>query len=399
MKEKLKYGYLPGNAIIYLFYVIIAHLQQVVVLAREVVIVGGGTSGLILARELGRRGIGATVFESEKKIGTKADKASGILSASGLSKLGIGFSDAIVNTLYGASLHAGKRSLHVRSEKLQAYVLDRIRLAEICADEAKNAGAKIATGKKIGTEELEQFSADGKIIVGADGGLSAVARWAKFPPIADHILTFKALFEDSERSTDDEVDLFFSERFANGFFGWAVPYGKGIVELGIGTKSGSWNSSEAFRRMMGEDSVKEAVGGGKMVDSKASIIPVGTRSYTAKGEVMLVGDAAGQVKATTGGGIIFGGACAIVAAESISKHLERGEPLERYDKRWRKLYGNDLSMHRFIHAYYSKAGEAGVERLLWLLDTLGMGGFLSKYGDMDRPSLMVKRFFLRGLAN
>ena len=368
-------------------------------LVDEVVIVGGGTSGLILARELGRRGIEATVFESEKKIGDKADKASGILSASGLSKLGIGFSDAVVNSLYGASLHAGRRSLHVRSEKIQAYVLDRIRLAEICSREAVDAGAKVVTGRRIGTEELERFSSEGKIIVGADGGLSAVARWAKFPPIENHVLTFKALFEKSDRTLEDEVDLFFSERFATGFFGWAVPYGRGIVELGIGTRSGSWNSAEAFRRMLREDSVKEAVGGGKMTDSKASIIPIGMRSKTAKGNVLLVGDAAGQVKATTGGGIIFGGACAMIAAEAIARHIDNGKPIEDYDSMWRKLYGKDLSMHRFIHAYYSRAGEAGIEKLLWVLDVLGMGNFLSKYGDMDRPSAMVKRFFLRGLAD
>ncbi len=370
-----------------------------VILVKEVVIVGGGTSGLILARELGRRGVVATVFESEKKVGIKADRASGILSASGLSKLGIDFSDAIVNSLYGASLHAGRRSLHVRAEKVQAYVLDRIKLAEICSREAVDAGAKVVTGKRIGPKELEQFSSEGKIIVGADGGLSAVARWAKFPPIEDHVLTFKALFEKSGRLIEDEVDLFFSERFASGFFGWAVPYGKGTVELGIGTRSGSWNSAEAFRRMLKEASVREAVGEGKMADSKASIIPIGTRSVTAKGNVLLVGDAAGQVKATTGGGIIFGGACAMVAAKSISRYIDNGEPLERYDRMWRKLYGNDLSMHRIIHAYYSRAGEAGVEKLLWLLNILGMENFLSKYGDMDRPSVMVKRFFLRNLAD
>ena len=368
-------------------------------MVKEIVIVGGGTSGLILAKELGKRGIVATVFESEKRVGIKADKASGILSASGLSKLGIDFSDAVVNSLYGASLHAGRRSLHVRSEKVQAHVLDRIKLAEICSREAIDAGAKVITGRRIGPEDLEQFSSEGKIIVGADSGLSTVGRWAKFPPIENHVLTFKAVFEKSERLIEDEVDLFFSERFARGFFGWAVPYGKGTVELGIGTSSGSWNSAEAFRRMLKETSVREAVGGGKMVDSKASIIPIGMRSSTVKGNVLLVGDAAGQVKATTGGGIIFGGACAIVAAKSISRHLEKGEPLERYDKTWRKLYGNDLSMHKIIHAYYSRAGEAGVERLLGLLNILGIGNFLSKYGDMDRPSVMVKRFFLRDLVS
>ncbi|MEM3841630.1 MAG: NAD(P)/FAD-dependent oxidoreductase [Candidatus Micrarchaeaceae archaeon] len=365
---------------------------------KEVYIVGGGTSGLILARELGKRGISATVFESDKKIGSKSDKASGILSASGLKRLGIGFSSSIVNELYGALFYAGKKKLHVRSNKLQAYVLDRVRLAEICAHEAKEAGANIVTGKKVDKETLDRLSENGSIIVGADGALSAVARWKGFPDTAQRILTFKEVYENSNYESSDEVSLFFSKRFSDGFFGWAAPYGNSVVELGVGTRSGSWNSKIAIERMKSEHVVHRFIEGAKLSSAKASIIPIGTRKYTAKDNVLLVGDAAGQVKATTGGGIIFGGACAIVAADAIEKNIAKGTPLEIYDKMWRALYGMDLYMHRALYSYYSKSSDKGIEMALWLADILGVGNFLGKYGDMDRLSLMLKRFFLRGLS-
>ena len=308
------------------------------------------------------------------------------------------FDDAVINSLYGAVLHSGKRALHVRSKKLQAYVLDRIKLAELCAEQAKHAGAKIVTGSRINNKDLERFSDEGAVIVGADGGLSAVARWSGFPQTTGHVLTFKEVYENSGYEKEDEVGLFFSQKFSDGFFGWAVPYGGRNLEIGIGTRSGSWNSRSAIERMKGDDMVSAMIGDAKLIDAKASIIPIGTRKYTAKGNVLLVGDAAGQVKATTGGGIIFGGSCAIVAAEAIQKHIKEGKPLELYDKMWRRRYGGDLSMHRIIHNYYSKVGDIGMERMLWLLDALGMGSFLGRYGDMDRPSLILKRFFLRGLA-
>ncbi|MCL5111564.1 MAG: lycopene cyclase family protein [Candidatus Marsarchaeota archaeon] len=127
----------------------------------------------------------------------------------------------------------------------------------------------------------------------------------------------------------------------------------------------------------------------------ASIIPLQARKATVKGNVLLVGDAAGQVKATTGGGLVFGALCAKTAAEAIVNHLRNGAPLSMYDRMWRRRYMADLQMHRAIHRYYSSLGPRGARLLFRLARTLGVEGFLSEYGDMDSPRKVAKRIFVR----
>jgi flavin-dependent dehydrogenase len=189
------------------------------------------------------------------------------------------------------------------------------------------------------------------------------------------------------------VGLYFSKSFAKGLFGWHVPYSDNTVELGLGVDHRARTpSSSAFNLFSRSEELKSIVKtSGSALSTKASLIPISTRARTAKGNVALVGDAAGQVKATTGGGIIYGCLC----AETLSRTIADGKPLSEYEKRWRSAYGKDLSFHRMAHSYYSRGNLQHTFRIMRML---GMDGFLGKYGDMDSPSLMLQRFLFRGLS-
>ena len=366
----------------------------------RVVVVGAGIIGLILAKELAQRGIDTHVYDGKRRVEEGADKASGILSRNGLGRIGIDYRSAIVNELDGAVLHAGGESLRVKARSVQAYVLDRSKLARRCLDEAKHAGANITFANRLGADELKRLASDrNNIIVGADGAVSGVAAAFGFPPIKEYVLTYKAEYSGANVEDSHSVDLFFANRHARRFFGWSAPYSGDMVELGIGTSSMSKRSSaSAFADFVKEDEVKGIVEGARMVAGHASIIPLGSRRVTVKGNVMLVGDAAGQVKATTGGGIIFGASCARVAAEAIGGHIARGTALASYEKEWRKQYGMDLMLHSALHGYYSNAGPRSLAILMRMSRLFGAEQFFSRYGDMDSPSTMLKRFIFRGLA-
>ena len=135
--------------------------------------------------------------------------------------------------------------------------------------------------------------------------------------------------------------------------------------------------------------------GAERATGYASIIPLEARKKTVSGNVILVGDAAGQVKATTGGGIIFGIACARMAAKTIENNIKKGTNLNSYEKLWRSKYGFDLKLHKFIHSYYSSLTTKRFEVFIKLAKLFGAEDFFGRYGDMDSPSLMVKRLFLR----
>ena len=73
-------------------------------------------------------------------------------------------------------------------------------------------------------------------------------------------------------------------------------------------------------------------------------------------------------------------------------------PLSDYEREFRRTYGLDLSMHYMINKMYSGMGAWSMEKVLSAMKMLDLDRFLSAYGDMDRPSLILKRFFLRGFA-
>lgn len=367
---------------------------------KRVIVIGAGVVGLTLAKELAGLGIGVDVYDAKRSVSDGSAKASGIFSVSGLGRIGIDPRNTIVNELDGATLYAGKEKLKVKAKKIMAYVVDRGMLAELCKDEAIKAGAKVRLGKRFDRKDLRELSSDdSNIIVGADGAVSTVAAAFSFPAIKEYILTYKAEYSNANIEDPKAAGLFFSNQIAYRFFGWTCPYSDDRVEVGIGISDrAKINSTSAFSKFIGSGMLDNMLKGSKRLNGYASIIPLTTRSSTIKGNVALVGDAAGQVKATTGGGIIFGGSCAKILASVIDRHIKDGSPLGAYEREWRKRYNLDLKMHNFLHNYYSNMKVSNFEVFLKLSKIFGAEEFFSKYGDMDRPSLMLKRFFLRGLA-
>ncbi len=367
---------------------------------KRVIIIGAGVIGLILGKELGKLGIDTTIYDSKSLVSSNAAKASGIFSSRGLSNIDVDYKDALVNTMTGAVLHGGGEELVVQTSETKAYILDRGIFAELIAKEAQQAGAKIILKKRITKEELVELAKDERnIIVGADGAISMVASAFDFPKINEYILTYKAEYENVKIKDIHKVELFFSNKIAKRFFGWTVPYTKTKLEVGIGISSYSKKTSTAtFNEFVETKYIKELLMGSKKVAGYASIIPLEFRKKTVKGNVLLVGDAAGQVKATTGGGIIFGASCAKIAASVISKNIKNNEPLANYEKEWRKKYELDLKMHKILHSYYSGLSEKSFALVIKISKLVGFETFLAKYGDMDSPKLMVKRFFTRKIT-
>jgi flavin-dependent dehydrogenase len=98
--------------------------------------------------------------------------------------------------------------------------------------------------------------------------------------------------------------------------------------------------------------------------------------------VLLAGDAAGQVKATTGGGIFFGAQCGFLAG----KHS--GEP-EKYEKEWRGRYGLDLELHQRFRALLDIGSGEPSPLLLSAAKALFFEDLLSERGKMDRWGAML----------
>lgn len=364
---------------------------------RSVAVIGAGVAGLVTARKLVELGIDTAVYDQKKELGLPV-RASGILSINGLKSLGISYNRAITNTLHGARIHAGRQVMNVRAEKPMAHVLDRKLLNDLCHDEAIAAGAEVNLQSRMAGSRLDTLSKT-NFIIGADGAVSEVARHFSMGSINRHVLTYKTEFNVN---TDDAgmVDLFFDRKVSRGLFGWFCPNSKDMLEVGIGLDSRYGNAKAAFKKFLEDPRVKERLGSAKQVSEWASIIPMCLRSSIVdeKSGVILVGDAAGQVKASTGGGIIYGGNAGIMAAEVIKEHLGTGAGLTEYKRRYLRKYSLDTSLHALANQVYSGMGQGTFETVIKILNALKIDSFLGRYGDMDKPSLILKNLLFRTYA-
>ncbi|MCL4403421.1 MAG: NAD(P)/FAD-dependent oxidoreductase [Candidatus Marsarchaeota archaeon] len=366
----------------------------------DVVVVGAGIVGLSAARFIAERGIDVDVYDSKKSVEEGAPKASGIISVRGLKSTGIEYSEAVVNPLSGARLHAAGSTLTVKSSKVEAYVVDRGLLVKSAERMARKVGVKIHLGERLGRERISEIQDSGNtILIGADGAVSNVASVLGFPKISERVLTYKAEAETTEAIDDDLVDIFFSKKVSNGLFGWIVPYSANHIEIGIGVgEKQRMTSRKAFDMLIDSGAIK-GIDRSRIHDGYASMIPLKQRSRTVIGNTALVGDAAGQVKATTGGGIVFGVGCARILAEYVSRAARNEGRLAEYETAWRKIYGADLKMHSIIHRYYSSVGDPYLGATFSMMRHLGFERFFSRHGDMDRPMRMLRSFLTFGLID
>lgn len=346
----------------------------------DVAVIGGGPSGSICAISALKKGHKVEIFEEHKKCG-EPENCSGLFSKSGLeSLLEFGnYKKTIIKPIYGARVHFGNRKLEVKRKDPVAYVCNRSELDYEFSLNAEKEGAKINLGTRADAKKIDQ-----ETIVGADGPTSSVAHAFNFPKIEKYASTLQARVKVKLEQTD-QVQVHLDNKLFPGFFGWVIPHNEEEAEIGVGSVLPN-RPVEGFRKFLQMYQIKENI------SPKGWTIPIRSRKKTAgifgKKRVLLVGDAAGQVKSTTGGGVIFGGNCAKIAGEFIESPLE-------YEKEWRKKFGTDLALHGFIQSTLENLNLFEIEKMGSIFNKMKVDQYLSKYGDMDKPTKMIKpQFFM-----
>ena len=120
----------------------------------------------------------------------------------------------------------------------------------------------------------------------------------------------------------------------------------------------------------------------------ARVIPLSPGSAPVQGKILAAGDAAGQVKATTGGGIVMGGIGGREAGVAARAYLELGAPLSEYRHAY-EPYLKDLAVHYRLRRIYNSMNNEQIESLMRRLKQAGVEDILSQYGDMDRARVSL----------
>lgn len=346
----------------------------------KICIVGAGPAGCIAAANA-LPNCRVEVFEADRDIGVPT-KCGGLISKNGLDELGVRYDECVLNDVNGAEIiHINKEGkfdarFEVKRKDIQAMVINRRKYDESCAAKAKEMGAYIYLFKKFGVVELKRALGIYDYVIGADGAFSTVAKLAKFPEISEWVQCAQT---DVKLSINAEKVYVFLSPLIPGFFGWIIPKSEKEARVGLGTNDFSKPSTKYLNDLINIINNNNNL---TKISSKnnlfADCIPIKRREKTVKGKIMLVGDAAGQTKATTGGGVYFGGMCAKIAA----KVAANGEKTDVYESEWRKKY-SVLERHEKMREQYNKTSDGVIYTAVKFGGPV-MGKLLSKFGDIDK---------------
>ena len=388
----------------------------------DVTIIGAGPIGSTLAYELAKEDINVCLIDKKKVIGLPLQCA-GIINKRVLDVNH--FSDELIlNKAKGALLHSKNHSLSVSKEENQAIIIDRVALDQFLYNRAiENGVDSYLSSKVLAIDDLEgkvsfknesaEKSIKSKIIVGADGPLSIVS--SAFGNDFDYYCASQYLVKIEEDNNQMSfVDLYAYGDLFPGFI-WQIPVSKNIFRIGLFSNYDYKRQNEILNDFLMNEFQYENY---EIIEKYKGKIPIYNKENKLfKNRALIIGDAASQVKPTTGGGLLIGFEAVGMAKKAIVNALNSEDfnslNLEKETHDDKEILENCLKSYqddfeeRFIKEF---SYQFKVQKTLCTLSDDDLDYFfeelkekeadklISEYGDMDNQSILVKEFLKRGLV-
>ena len=360
----------------------------------DVCIVGASIAGNYLAYLLSKSNLRIVVLEDHKEIGLPFQCA-GIISQK-LSKLIELPKEIVLNRVNTAKLVNPSGNFIKLSGSERPYVIDRIKLDILFYNKIKNHPNvtyylgeryksfeyRIDDGKKYVMIETSKRKVIAKMLIGCDGPLTSLGKHLK---VKNKVL-YAAQIRIKGNFHENEAVMYFHPLWKQ-LFGWIVPEGNTVYRIGIASSKNVKRCFHIYLKKLGIDINNK-------IDQQGGIIPYGTMNKSAFENILLLGDAAGQVKATTGGGIIMLLTAAKYASNCVNLCFKNGNFSKRFIK---KMYenpclraiGRELKLHFTIRLILENLSVKDFETFFKLIKQNKIEQLISFYGDMDFPKALI----------
>jgi len=375
----------------------------------DVIIVGAGPAGSYIAYELASSGHGVAVFEEKGASGLNIC-CTGIISTECFQSLDLG-KDMILTEVKSVKFYSPSgRCLKFQTDNVQACVVDRLLLDKALASKAQAQGAQyffsspvidIVPGKDSIQVETscsgarEIFSA--RAVVLANGFTPKLPHKLGLGRIKRFLIGAQA---EIEAKDIDEFEVYFGQGIAPGAFAWLVPISANKAYVGLLATS----QAKLYLQKFLDSLFSQGRITSRDVEIRQRAVPIGTLTRSYGDRLLVIGDAAGQVKPTTGGGIYFGHLGARIAAEVLDGALSNdsltADQLSRYQKKWRAKMDRELSHGYWARWVYSKLSDRQIEGIFNILNSDGMTETLLNSGNFsfDWHSRLVSAILRRSSA-
>ena len=394
----------------------------------DLIIIGGGPSGTVAARRAKECGIERVlVIEEHASIGSPVQCA-GLLSAAALLETDMAPNPSFVfNAVSGASVYppSGEK-MDVVGKEIKAYVVSRKMFDRQLAEKAAAIGAEFLLKTFVSDLKRESVPTDSvstesgmlelwnitvsqngeeqqlysKVIIAADGARSQISKKIGLKPCGKILSGIQ--IETAYRSDNpDFVEIFVGSQVP-GFFAWSIPVSDSLSRIGLAVDptavskngNGSMSANDFLESLLSNPAIQNKISAGHS-DFVVGSIPLGPMPQTYAAGFMVIGDAAGQCKPVSGGGIYTGAVAAKIAAETAATAIADNNfsesKMSEYEKRWKKELGFEFDVGMKIHSYRMKLTDDEMNKMFAELSDPEISKLITEYGDMDHPTVLIQK--------
>jgi geranylgeranyl reductase family protein len=285
------------------------------------------------------------------------------------------------------------RLVRLWREETQACIMNRVAFDLATAKRAQTNGAQYILNSLVRNIEVrddrvrveashqeERSSFEAKAVVIATGFGSKLVERLGLSKTGDFVMGAQA---EVSAIGIDEVEVYLGQGIAPGFFAWLVPTSPHRALVGLLSRH---NPGLYLKKLMLSLEAQ-----GKIVPSETEFsyggIPLKPLAKTCAERLMVVGDAAGQVKPTTGGGIYYGLLCADIAANTLHRALASNalsaKSLADYERGWRRMLRQELRIGYQARKFYEHLSDRQIDRIFDIIKSYDIDEALLKAKDLS----------------
>tara|TARA_B100002003_G_scaffold149319_1_gene138428 strand:- start:1630 stop:2244 length:615 start_codon:yes stop_codon:yes gene_type:complete len=176
-----------------------------------------------------------------------------------------------------------------------------------------------------------------------------------------------------------------------GYFIWVIPISSDTAKVGI--------AGNGFNQFKVLDKFIASKKGAIVKKTAAQIVVGGPIENFISGRIVSVGDAAGQAKPTTGGGIYSGGVGGMLAGKYLGESLSSGDPskVKEYERAWRNLFSKEFGLLFQVRRILERLDNDNIDKMFKVASTSDILTKISLESDFDYHSLALLKVL--GLKN
>ncbi len=367
----------------------------------EVLIVGAGPGGLFMAARLAERGIRTLVCEEHARVGDPVH-CTGVLSADSFARFDLPDSATLNQLTSVRFLSPGGIPVDYATPVPLATVIDRPVFDRALADRALAAGAEIRVGARVSAVETDEAGAratiggavvHARMVVLACGASYRLQRRFGFGLPTSYLQTAQ---RELSATRPGDVELHFGQEVAPGGFAWAVPVlrpGGSCVRIGV---MASRDVRVCYERMVERVADRWGVRRGDAAP-RVKILPLGPVGRTYSDRVLAIGDAAGLVKPTTGGGIHYSIVSAALAADVVIAALAAdrldASALAAYERAWRSELADEFEAQQELRAVAASLSDQAIDSFFALAHTDGIMPIVRATARFNEHRPLIRALF------